>query len=112
MTAVSDPTPRPSVPENHLLISAIAPNSVPLLTVIGKRVLDAGCNLLEARVALLGQEVSVLLLASGGGSLHAELAARCGLSRGDAVACRLPLDRLHAFDGQSGIALDLRGATC
>jgi glycine cleavage system transcriptional repressor len=65
LAAVSDPNPRPNVPENHLLISAIAPNTVPLLTVIGKRVLDAGCNLLEARVALLGQEASVLLLASG-----------------------------------------------
>ncbi|MCB1601613.1 MAG: ACT domain-containing protein [Lysobacterales bacterium] len=62
---MSDPNPRPNVPENHLLISAIAPNTVALLTFIGKRVLDAGCNLLEARVALLGQEVSVLLLASG-----------------------------------------------
>ena len=62
---MSDTAPRPAVPENHLLVSAIAPNSVPLLTVLGKRVLDAGCNLLEARVALLGQEVSVQLLASG-----------------------------------------------
>lgn len=62
---MSDSAPRPAVPDNHLLVSAIAPNSVPLLTVLGKRVLDAGCNLLEARVALLGQEVSVQLLASG-----------------------------------------------
>jgi glycine cleavage system transcriptional repressor len=60
-----DPIIRPNVPENHLLVSAIAPNSVPLLTVIGKRVVDAGCNLLEARVSLLGQDVCVLLLASG-----------------------------------------------
>jgi glycine cleavage system transcriptional repressor len=65
LKTVSEPNPRPNVPENHLLISAIAPNTVALLTYIGKRVLDAGCNLLEARVALLGQEVSVLLLASG-----------------------------------------------
>ncbi len=57
--------PRPSVPDNHLLVSALAPNSVALLTVIGKRVVDAGCNLLEARVSMLGQEVSVQLLASG-----------------------------------------------
>ncbi|GMU43363.1 MAG: transcriptional regulator [Xanthomonadales bacterium] len=56
---------RPAVPENHLLVSAIAPNSVSLLTVLAKRVVDAGCNLLEARVALLGQEISVQLLCSG-----------------------------------------------
>lgn len=62
---MTDTLPRPNVPENLLLISAIAPNATPLLTVIGKRVVDSGCNLLEARVAMLGQEVSVQMLASG-----------------------------------------------
>jgi len=56
---------RPSVPENYLLVSAIAPQSTALLTVLGKRVVDAGCNLLEARVSMLGQEVCALLLSNG-----------------------------------------------
>ncbi len=56
---------RPSVPENYLLVSAIAPQSTALLTVLGKRVVDAGCNLMEARVSMLGQEVCALLLSTG-----------------------------------------------
>ncbi|MCB1627284.1 MAG: transcriptional regulator [Gammaproteobacteria bacterium] len=56
---------RQTVPENFLLVSAIGPQSTPLLTVLGKRVVDAGCNLIEARVSMLGMEVCVLLLAGG-----------------------------------------------
>jgi glycine cleavage system transcriptional repressor len=57
-------SPRPQL-ENHLLVSALASNEVPLATMLTRRVLDAGCNLLEARVAQLGREVSVQLLAAG-----------------------------------------------
>lgn len=56
---------RQTVPENFLLVSAIGPQNTPLLTVLGKRVVDSGCNLVEARVSMLGQEVCVLLLAGG-----------------------------------------------
>lgn len=54
----------------------------------------------------------VLLLASGTGSFHVEMAAPCWLVRGHAVVCHLPLRRLHAFDAESGVSLGLRGASC
>lgn len=65
MTTTEDTESRPPVPDNHLLVSAIAPADTQLLSILGKRVVDAGCNLLEARVSMLGREVCVLLLAGG-----------------------------------------------
>jgi len=61
------------VPENHLLINAVASNELQLVSILAKRVVDAGCNLLEARVALLGREVSVQMLAAGSWDAIAKL---------------------------------------
>ncbi|MGH8145008.1 MAG: glycine cleavage system protein R [Rhodanobacteraceae bacterium] len=56
-----------------MLIQAVAPavNS-PLLT-LSRRVADAGCNLVESRVATVGADVSVLLLAKGAWDAVAKL---------------------------------------
>lgn len=64
---------RQSVPETQLLVSAIAPQNTPLLNQLGKKVLDAGCNLLEARLNNFGRELSVVLLAGGNWDAIAKL---------------------------------------
>jgi glycine cleavage system transcriptional repressor len=62
---VSEGESRPPVQDNFLLLSAIAASEMPLLSMLTKRVVDAGCNLIEARVAMLGREISVQLLTGG-----------------------------------------------
>jgi glycine cleavage system transcriptional repressor len=64
-TDSKDAESRPPVLENYLLVAAIAAADVSLLSLLTKRVVDAGCNLLEARVAILGREISVQLLTGG-----------------------------------------------
>lgn len=56
---------RQQVVDNYLLVSASANAETQLLSLLSKRAVDAGCNLLEARVSILGREVCVLLLAGG-----------------------------------------------
>ena len=56
---------RPPVQDNCLLVSAIATGDTALLASLTKRVVDAGCNLIEARLTMLGREVSVQLLTGG-----------------------------------------------
>lgn len=65
--------PRQQIPETLLLVDAVAPSTVTLLGLLGKRVADSGCNLLEARVAHFGRETSVILLASGSWDAIAKL---------------------------------------
>jgi glycine cleavage system transcriptional repressor len=61
----SDAEVRPPVTENYLLVNAIGAAEQPLLSTLTKRVFDAGCNLVEARLAVLGREVSLQLLTGG-----------------------------------------------
>lgn len=72
LATLSRPTQRPAT-DHQLLIQAVAPavNS-PLLT-LSRRVADAGCNLVESRVATVGADVSVLLLAKGAWDAVAKL---------------------------------------
>ena len=53
---------RPASSENHLLISAFGTAGSSPLVALSKRISDCGCNLAEARVATLGNELSVLAL--------------------------------------------------
>lgn len=96
----TDASARPSVPDNHLLVSAIAPNSTPLLTLIGKRVVDSGCNLLEARVSMLGQEVCALLLASGSWDAIAKCESALGrLQREDQLSINMRRTTSRQLEG-------------
>jgi glycine cleavage system transcriptional repressor len=71
--AAGEAAPRPASNENHLLISAFGvPANSPLLA-ISKRISECGCNLAEARVATLGNELSVLALAQGAWDAIAKL---------------------------------------
>ena len=70
---VSDRAPRPTTNENHLLISVFAGAEHSPLTTISKRVSDCGCNVSEARVAALGSELGVQVLAQGSWDAIAKL---------------------------------------
>ncbi|MEO8671934.1 MAG: glycine cleavage system protein R [Tahibacter sp.] len=62
---MTDTTQRPAANENYLLINAFAPQPESPLVAVTRRISDCGCNLVEARVATLGQDVAVLALAVG-----------------------------------------------
>jgi glycine cleavage system transcriptional repressor len=70
---LSDRSPRPSANDNHLLISVFAALEHSPLFAVSKRVTDCGCNVAEARVAALGSELSVQVLAQGSWDAIAKL---------------------------------------
>jgi glycine cleavage system transcriptional repressor len=70
---LSDRAPRPNANENHLLISVFATAEHSPLFAVCKRVTDCGCNVAEARVAALGAELSVQVLAQGSWDAIAKL---------------------------------------
>ncbi len=59
--------------ENYLLINAFAPRAESPLVRLARRISESGCNLVEARLATLGQEVSVQALAQGSWDAVAKL---------------------------------------
>ncbi len=64
---------RPASNENYLLVSAFgSPGRSPLVA-LSRRISDCGCNVVEARVATLGNELSVLVLAQGAWDAIAKL---------------------------------------
>ena len=71
--ASSDNAPRPASSENYLLISAFSTAAQSPLVAISKRISECGCNLAEARVSTLGNELSVLALAQGAWDAIAKL---------------------------------------
>ncbi len=64
---------RPASGENYLLISAFSAASQSPLVAISRRISECGCNLAEARVSTLGNELSVLALAQGAWDAIAKL---------------------------------------
>jgi glycine cleavage system transcriptional repressor len=72
VTRLNPPAARPAA-DHQLLIQAVAPVADSPLLVLSRRIADAGCNLVESRVATVGADVSVLLLAKGGWDAIAKL---------------------------------------
>lgn len=70
-------TVRPAA-DHQLLIQAVAPARESPLLVLSRRIADAGCNLAESRVATVGADVSVLLLARGAWDAIAKLETALG----------------------------------
>jgi glycine cleavage system transcriptional repressor len=64
---------RPASNENYLLISAFGTPAQSPLVALSKRISECGCNLAEARVSTLGNELSVLALAQGAWDAIAKL---------------------------------------
>ena len=90
------------ITENHLLVTAVADGGIALLQQLSKRVVDAGCNLLDARVALLGKEVSVQLLAVGSWDAIAKFeSALQRLSREDGIQLLLKRTTSRNLSGTS-----------
>lgn len=81
---MTDAAQRPTANENYLLISAFGPQPESPLAAITRRIADCSCNLAEARVAALGQELSVQVLAVGSWDAIAKLeTALAKLERGE-----------------------------
>ncbi len=70
---MSDSPQRPNTNENHLLISAFATHPESPLLSVSRRIADSGCNLVDARLATVGRDVSVLALAMGSWDAVAKL---------------------------------------
>ncbi|MGH8114571.1 MAG: ACT domain-containing protein, partial [Rhodanobacteraceae bacterium] len=64
--------------DHQLLVQAVAPSGDSPLLVLSRRIADAGCNLVESRVATVGADVSVLLLAKGAWDAIAKLETALG----------------------------------
>jgi len=72
---LTDPTPRPSPNENHLLINAYTTHPESPLLPVSRRVADSGCNLADARLSTVGRDVSMTALAVGSWDAIAKLEA-------------------------------------
>src|SRR5690606_5316380 len=72
-TALSDPASRPQTNENYLLINAFAVHPESPLLPVSRRIADSGCNLVDARLATVGRDVSVVALAVGSWDAVAKL---------------------------------------
>ena len=72
---MTDSTPRPSTTENHLLITAYTTHPESPLLSVTRRIADSGCNLVDARLATVGRDVSVTALATGSWDAVAKLEA-------------------------------------
>ncbi len=70
---MSDRAPRPTTNENHLLVSVFASAEQSPLVAVTKRIADCGCNVSEARVASLGSDLGVQVLAQGSWDAIAKL---------------------------------------
>src|SRR5690606_32072055 len=78
-TALTDSQPRPAANENYLLISAFATHPDSPLLAVSRRIADSGCNLIDARLATVRRDVSVLAPAQGAWDAGATSAS--GLAR-------------------------------
>jgi hypothetical protein len=71
----TDSNARPSPNENHLLINAYTTHPESPLLSVTRRIADSGCNLVDARLATVGRDVSVTVLAVGSWDAVAKLDA-------------------------------------
>jgi glycine cleavage system transcriptional repressor len=76
--ALTEPSQRPNTNENYLLINAFATHPESPLLAISRRIADSGCNLVDARLATVGRDVSVLALALGSWDAVAKLESALG----------------------------------
>jgi len=75
---LTDTQPRPSPNENHLLINAYTTHPESPLLSVTRRIADSGCNLVDARLATVGRDVSMTALAVGSWDAVAKLEAMLG----------------------------------
>ena len=76
--SLTDTSPRPQPNENHLLINAYTTHPESPLLSVTRRIADSGCNLVDARLATVGRDVSMTALATGSWDSVAKLEAMLG----------------------------------
>lgn len=76
--ALTDTASRPSPNENYLLINAYTVHPASPLLMVTRRIADSGCNMVDARLATVGRDVSVTALAVGSWDAVAKLEAMLG----------------------------------
>lgn len=64
--------------DNHLLVQSLSPVSQSPLLSLTRRIADCGCNLADARVSTMGDDVSLVLLAQGPWDAIAKLESALG----------------------------------
>ncbi|MBD8526524.1 glycine cleavage system protein R [Pseudoxanthomonas sp. CAU 1598] len=64
---------RPNTNENYLLINAFTTHPESPLLSVSRRITEAGCNLVDARLSTVGRDVSVIALALGSWDAIAKL---------------------------------------
>ncbi|MFT3806625.1 glycine cleavage system protein R [Arenimonas sp.] len=74
-TDLTDAAARPATNENYLLISAYSTHPQSPLLPVTRRISDSGCNMVDARLATVGRDVSVAALAVGSWDAVAKLEA-------------------------------------
>ena len=72
---MSEPAPRPSPNENHLLINAYTTHPASPLLGVSRRISESGCNMTDARLSTVGRDVSLTALATGPWDAVAKLEA-------------------------------------
>jgi glycine cleavage system transcriptional repressor len=72
------PVSRAGNTDNQLLIQTLSPAQRAPLLALTKRIADSGCNLADARVSTIGNDTSVMLLASGAWDAVAKLETALG----------------------------------
>ncbi len=93
---------RPNSNENYLLLSAIAPHLRSPLVVVTKRIADAGCHIVESRLASLGEDVVLNVLVVGSWDAVAKLeSAATRLEREESL--RVHTHRTQAKPNQSNL---------
>ena len=101
-TPTNDSTARPSPNENHLLINAYTTHPESPLLPVTRRIADSGCNLVDARMATVGRDVSMTALATGSWDAVAKLETMLGrLEREDGL--KLNWYRTAAKQSQSNL---------
>ena len=75
--ALTDSAARQPI-DNHLLINAYSTHPQSPLLPVSRRISDSGCNLVDARLATVGRDVSVSMLAIGSWDAIAKLETMLG----------------------------------
>ncbi len=69
--------------DQYAVITAVGPDKPGLVDVISKFILDAGCNIEDSRMAVLGGEFAMVILVAGGGDDLSRLLDGTGAAGGD-----------------------------
>lgn len=94
---------RQATNENYLLINAYSTHPLSPLLSVSRRINDSGCNLQDARLATVGRDVSVTLLATGSWDAIAKLETILGRLEREEEGVRLNWNRTGAKPEQSNL---------